>query len=335
MDNQNTFMRSANCCHCNCNTNKCNNYKPSCDDNKDKNKNPCTVCPPGPRGPMGPRGPYGPRGPVGPVGPVGPTGAQGPIGPRGFQGPTGPQGPVGATGPVGPQGPIGLTGPAGPQGPIGETGPVGPQGPIGETGPVGPQGPIGETGPVGPQGPIGETGPAGPQGPIGETGPAGPQGPVGETGPAGPEGPQGIPGGVLSYADFYALMPSDNAETVAPGEDVSFPQNGPILNTNIGRLSPSSFILAEVGTYQVLFQVPVTEPGQLLLTLNDQDLEYTVVGRDTGTSQIVGMAIVTTAAEDSVLTVRNPAGNATALTITPLAGGTRPVSAHLVITQIG
>jgi len=36
MDNQNTFMRSANCCHCNCNTNKCNNYKPSCDDNKDK-----------------------------------------------------------------------------------------------------------------------------------------------------------------------------------------------------------------------------------------------------------------------------------------------------------
>lgn len=35
-----------------------------------------------------------------------------------------------------------------------------------------------------------------------------------------------------------------------------------------------------------------------------------------------------------VLTVRNPAGNAAALTITPLAGGTRPVSAHLVITQI-
>ena len=29
-----------------------------------------------------------------------------------------------------------------------------------------------------------------------------------------------------------------------------------------------------------------------------------------------------------------PAGNAAALTITPLAGGTRPVSAHLVITQI-
>ena len=59
------------------------------------------------------------------------------------------------------------------------------------------------------------------------------------------------------------------------------------------------------------------------------------VGRATGTSQIVGMAIVTTTTINSILTVRNPAGNAAALTITPLAGGTRPVSAHLVITQIG
>ncbi len=78
----------------------------------------------------------------------------------------------------------------------------------------------------------------------------------------------------------------------------------------------------------------VDEAGQLMLTLNGEDLEYTVVGRATGASQIVGMAIVTTTAVDSILTVRNPAGNAAALTITPLAGGTRPVSAHLVITQI-
>ena len=34
---------------------------------------------------------------------------------------------------------------------------------------------------------------------------------------------------------------------------------------------------------------------------------------------------------NSILTVRNPA----ALSITPLAGGTRSVSAHLIITQIG
>ena len=92
--------------------------------------------------------------------------------------------------------------------------------------------------------------------------------------------------------------------------------------------------LAEIGTYQVLFQVSVTEAGQLILTLNGEDLAYTVVDRATGTSQIVGMAIVETTVINSVLTVRNPEGTAAALTITPLAGGTRPVFAHLVITQI-
>ncbi len=129
-------------------------------------------------------------------------------------------------------------------------------------------------------------------------------------------------------------MPPDNADTVAPGGDVDFPQNGPIANTNIGRLSDSSFLLTPVGTYQVMFQVSVTEPGQLVLTLNGTELSYTVVGRATGTSQIVGTALITTTAEDSVLTVRNPAGNAAALTITPVAGGTEPVSAHLVIVQL-
>ena len=171
-----------------------------------------------------------------------------------------------------------------------------------------------------------------PPGPESPTGPQGPQGPVGDT---GPQGPQGIPGGVFSYADFYALMPPDHAATIAPGTDVGFPQNGPIANTNIGRLGPSSFNLGLIGTYQVLFQVSVTEAGQLLLTLNGQDLAYTVAGRATGTSEIVGMAVVTTTSVNSVLTVRNPAGNAAALTVTPRAGGTRPVSAHLVITKIG
>ena len=88
---------------------------------------------------------------------------------------------------------------------------------------------------------------------------------------------------------------------------------------------------ALIGTYQIMFQVSVTEAGQLILTLNGADLEYTVVGRATGASEIVGMAIVTTTAVDSVLTVRNPAGNAAALTITPAAGGPRAASAHLVI----
>jgi len=111
----------------------------------------------------------------------------------------------------------------------------------------------------------------------------------------------------------------------SPGTDVSFPQDGPNSGATITRIGPDSFDLAEIGVYQVFFQVSVTEAGQLLLTLNGADLEYTVVGRATGTSQIIGMALVETTTVNSTLTVRNPEGTAAALTITPLAGGTRLV----------
>ena len=140
---------------------------------------------------------------------------------------------------------------------------------------------------------------------------------------------------MLGFADFYALMPPDNSATVASGTDVSFPEDGPNSGSDISRTGPDSFNLAQIGSYQILFEVSVDEAGQLILTLNGEDLVYTVFGRATGASQIVGMAIVTTTVTNSILTVRNPAGNAAALTITPLAGGTRPVSAHLIITQIG
>jgi hypothetical protein len=172
-------------------------------------------------------------------------------------------------------------------------------------------------------------------GAIGAAGAAGTNGPEGPTGPTGAAGATGAASGVLDFADFFALMPPDNAATVAPGTDVSFPEDGPASGLGlIARTGPSSINLSAIGTYQVLFQVSVDEAGQLILTLNGADLAYTVVGRATGTSQIVGMALVSTTVLNSLLTVRNPAGNSTALTITPLAGGVRDVSAHLVITRI-
>ncbi|WP_230486271.1 collagen-like protein [Paenibacillus polymyxa] len=265
------------------------------------------------------------------------AGAIAEAGPQGLAGALGPQGLAGIAGALGALGPQGLAGALGPQGLAGIAGAIGALGPEGLAGALGPQGlagiagAIGAAGLAGPAGPAGAAGPAGPAGPAGAAGPAGP---AGLTGPAGATGPAGPAGGVLGFADFFALMPPDNAATVAPDTDVSFPQDGPISGTAITRINASSFNLATIGTYQVLFQVGVNEPGQLILTLNGADLAYTVVGRATGTSQIVGMALVQTTVINSVLTVRNPAGNAAALTITPLAGGTRPVSAHLVITQV-
>jgi hypothetical protein len=178
------------------------------------------------------------------------------------------------------------------------------------------------------------TGPQGPAGAIGPVGAAGVAGPVGATGAVGPAGPAGPAGGGLDFADFYALMPGDNVATVAAGADVSFPRNGPTSAGGITRIGVSTFNLAAVGTYEVMFQVSVTEPGQLDLSLNGVEQAFSVVGRATGTSQIVGIALVTTAAPNSVLTVRNPAGNPAALTITTTAGGASAVSAHLVIKRL-
>jgi hypothetical protein len=162
---------------------------------------------------------------------------------------------------------------------------------------------------------------------------SGGSGTTGPQGPTGPPGPQGPPG-TSDYAEFYALMPPDNPATVGSGQPVSFPQDGP-ADGAITRVDDSSFTLADVGTYQVSFQVSVTEPGQLELSLDGVALPATVVGRATGTSQLVGDSLVTTTTPDEPLEVLNPLGNSPALTITPLAGGTQPVGASLVIQQLG
>jgi hypothetical protein len=224
---------------------------------------------------------------------------------------------------------VGPRGVAGLRGATGARGAVGPKGDVGAAGAPGPQGPAGPKGDTGAAGSAGAQGPAGPKGDTGDAGATGPAGPAGPTGPAGADA-------VSSFAEFYALMPPDNAATVAPGTDVDFPQDGPQDSTaDIARASADSFVLADVGIYHVAFSVPVTEPGQLELTLDGTPLAYTVTGRSTGTSAIAGEALVQTTAANGVLTVRNPAGESLALTITPLAGGTEPSSATLTIERLG
>ena len=277
------------------------------------------------------RGPQGPQGPQGVAGPQGPTGAQGPIGETGPQGPVGATGPVGPIGPQGPQGPAGATGATGATGPVGPIGPQGPQGEVGPQGPVGATGATGATGPIGPVGPQGPQGEVGPQGPVGATGATGATGPIGPVGPQGPAGPSGT---ALGYANFYALMPTDNPELITPGEDVAFPRNGAILNTNIGRTSDTEFLLAEAGTYLVSFIMSATESAQLVLTLNGTEIDNTLVGRDSGGAQLANTTLITTTEANTTLTVRNPAGATNNILLTPNAGGNLPVSAQLVILRL-
>jgi hypothetical protein len=208
-----------------------------------------------------------------------------------------------------------------------------------ETGPMGPTGPAGSPGATGVDGATGVQGLPGVPGATGATGPSGNAGSPGDMGATGATGATGTAGGLVAFADFFALMPPDNAATVAVGGAVQFPQDGESSgNGSIVRAGLSTFLLADVGVYQVSFQVSVTEAGQLVLALNQGggflEIPTTVVGRATGTSQIVETALVRTVVPNSALEVRNPVSESTALTITPLAGGTNPVSAHLVITQL-
>jgi hypothetical protein len=226
----------------------------------------------------------------------------------------------GARGPAGKAGARGATGAAGAAGTAGATGAVGPAGAAGA------KGADGAPGPQGAPGAKGDDGAAGADGDDGDDGADGAQGPIGPVGPTGPAGP-------AEFAEFFALMPPDNAATIAPGTDVSFPQDGP-ASGNITRTSADEFNLAEAGIYRVAFNVSISEAGQLILTLNGVDLAYTVTGRATGTSQITGEAFVETSSSNAILTVRNPASNSTALTVTPLAGGANPVSATLTIEQL-
>ena len=161
------------------------------------------------------------------------------------------------------------------------------------------------------------------------------RGPRGPKGDPGPPGVPGVPGplGPSEYAEFYALMPSDNAATVGSGGAVDFPNNGPSKGA-IARngVSADTFKLPAVGTYRVAFSVSVTEPGQLELTLDSVAVPYTVSGRATGTSLISGESLITTTAANSIVSVVNP--NVTALTITPTAGGAQPVAATLIVERL-
>jgi hypothetical protein len=241
---------------------------------------------------------------------------------------TGATGATGATGEKGSRGNQGATGPTGPSG--GPTGATGPQGATGYTGPQGIQGETGTQGFTGYTGPQGTTGYTGPQGIQGETGPQGTQGETGFTGAQGATGSTQI----SHYADFFALMPGDNAATIAVGSPVLFPQNGPTSATTIVRINSSQFTLTDIGTYEIRFLVSVTESGQLAAALDGNIIPSTVFGQATGTSQICGMFLLTTTLINQTLTIINPPGNSAALQITPLAGGSNSVSAHLIIHQL-
>ena len=237
-------------------------------------------------------------------------------------------GPTGPTGPMGPMGPQGVQGYQGPQGPIGPTGPQGIPGPNGTIGPTGPQG---IPGAVGATGAIGPTGPQGPQGATGATGAVGPTGPQGATGATGAVGPTGPAGGISEYASFYALAPNDNPTAIAQNTAVEFP-NTTASTTGITRLTNSTFNLADTGTYLIMFKVNTNTAGQLGIAVNGAVQPSATFGNAADDGIIEGKTIITTTAANTVLSIVNPI--ATAVTVTPSAGGTEATVSDLTIIKL-
>jgi len=147
---------------------------------------------------------------------------------------------------------------------------------------------------------------------------------------------QALPGvSPLGYVTFYGLAPGDYAATIAVGAPLDFPTLGINGGTSaIYRSGVGTFVLPDIGTYDVSWTTSVDEPGQLQVTLNTVVIPYTTAGRATGTSQISNRVLVATVTPSTVLSVINPAGNATALTITPVAGGTHAAATVLTIVRV-
>jgi len=160
----------------------------------------------------------------------------------------------------------------------------------------------------------------GPRGPPGLMGLPG----VGERGHIGPPGFKGERGkdGIMNFSDFYSLMPSDNSLIILPGSSISFPQNGP-SNGVITRMNASQFNLLNIGTYEIIFQVGISEYGQLCIVLNDFEILSSIVS---GTFQIIGLSLIQTFAINSIISINNYSESTSI---------TNPINnAHLIIKQI-
>lgn len=129
-------------------------------------------------------------------------------------------------------------------------------------------------------------------------------------------------------------------KTAAGTGRLPFPRAGasvPLVN-GITAIDSSSFNLAAVGTYQISWVVATTEPAQWQVELNGTAVANTIVvdqNPTAGGHPLTGDFLITTTTPNSVVAIINPAGNATALTITPSDGNlTHAQSPTLTITQI-
>jgi hypothetical protein len=138
------------------------------------------------------------------------------------------------------------------------------------------------------------------------------------------------------FAEFYALMPPDNAVAVAVGDSIDFPRDGLFFGDSIERSGSSDFefLLKAIGTYKITFQASIAQAGQLGILLNGALVTKSIVGKASTGGQLFCSCLVNSTVVDSTLSIVNPLGNVGSLTLTVSAGGASAVSANLLIERL-
>lgn len=143
--------------------------------------------------------------------------------------------------------------------------------------------------------------------------------------------------------------------SVAAGSAVNFPRaSAPavggiaINNPGAAQTNNTEFILPSVGTYRVTWHISVDEPvqwslwistgpnpvpGGLFVELSAASGAPASVGQSTGTAQLVGDVVFRNSVANSAIQIRNYA-SPSAVTVTPLPGGTRAQAVSLIIQRL-
>ena len=104
------------------------------------------------------------------------------------------------------------------------------------------------------------------------------------------------PGVDLTCRAFHALMPPDDASTVAVGRRGQFPQNGPSKGGIVRRSSSASCVLGCRHRTASRFPLPVSERASFSSRSMGHRLAYTDLLKSNGDEQITGEILVTSTA---------------------------------------
>ena len=163
------------------------------------------------------------------------------------------------------------------------------------------------------------------------------------------------PGNTFSNDYPATIAISAPGPSVAAGSALNFPRAsvpaaGGIVINNPGpaQINNTEFILPSIGTYRVTWHVTVNEPAQWSLWINTAPTpggfglftEVRVasgapanVGQSASSSQLVGDVIFRNTVANSAIQIRNYAAQS-AVSVTPLPGGTQAQAVSLIIQRL-